>query len=103
FLADYEQYMDFKGFLGKGVHHQEDQTHNFKEFLDFEKYLQYTRQSGGQGDYKNYYSGVQFDAAPASGGDGSGDTDGSDSGMPSMGGGSFGNFVPAGTTDGGPK
>ena len=23
--------MDFKGFLGKGVHHQEDQTHNFKD------------------------------------------------------------------------
>ena len=61
--------MDFKSYLGKGVHHQADQAHNFKaackpkrylgishpetahhfswgeDFLDFEKYLSYTRQS----------------------------------------------------------
>jgi len=105
FLADYEKYMDFKSYVGKGAHRQEDQAHNFKDFLNFEQYLQYSSK-GGSGDYNKYFSGVQFDALDKAtkGSDddvGSSDTQ---SILSNFGGGNMGHgFVPSGTTDGGPK
>mmetsp|Transcript_52077 Transcript_52077/g.97412 ORF Transcript_52077/g.97412 Transcript_52077/m.97412 type:complete len:452 (-) Transcript_52077:206-1561(-) len=113
FLADYKQFMDFKSYLSKGVHHQEDSSKNFQDFLDFEKYLQYTksRGAGAGGDYQQYVPGVQLAAldetSPSS--DKGADSTGSSFGGSPFGGSGFGGsgfantFVPADTTEGGPK
>ncbi|CAE7263296.1 unnamed protein product, partial [Symbiodinium necroappetens] len=114
--------MDFKSYVGKGAHRQEDQAHNFKDFLNFEQYLRYSSK-GGSGDYNKYFSpglvkgfkcpsqlaefyrdqrnmiivigGVQFDALDKAT-KGSDDDVGSSDTQSSR-------QVPSGTTDGGPK
>jgi len=84
FLTDYQQYMDFNHYMGKGVHQQGDASSHFKDFMDFEKFLSY-RQGGA-------------DAPMMMAAD-----KGSDEGESSGFGGFAGKFVPSDTTEGGPK
>lgn len=80
FLTDYQQYMDFNHYMGKGVHQQGDASSQFKDFMDFEKFL-------------SYRQGASMMAADK------GSAEGESSGF----GGFAGKFVPSDTTEGGPK
>ncbi|CAJ1384189.1 unnamed protein product, partial [Effrenium voratum] len=100
FVGEYDKFMDFQHYLGKGAEHQKDESANFKDFLDFEKFLSFSHQ--GHGQHMNF-PGAPVMMAAAGGDDKKSKHEDSQDADDQGFGGFAQRFVPAGTTDGGPK
>lgn len=93
FLTDYQQYMDFSHYMGKGLQQQGDSSTHFKDFLDFQKFLEYRSRGGAEPGVPKQFASFQADSPMVMA------ADKDSSGF----GGYAGQFVPSDTTEGGPK